>query len=375
MDGGKSIVFFGDYNPSLRRCQNLEEGFGECGYSVRHCRVEKRNLGKRRMLRQLIFGGVGLLVRLVSGGLYREKVFLVPEGRLQFFPLLLVLKKLFGARIIIDVYDFIFHKMESRIRFRLFNSFIFAAARGFERFCFRNSDLLLVESDGCKEVMENGLAVKTKVLVWPVWSYRGGSGVAAEDEEAASGEGTFSVVYWGNFHFHHGVSTVLRAADIIGRRDPSVVFYLVGDDRGGKVERYRQEAAHLGLKNCRFTGRLSDEALNALIARSGACLGIFSRHEKAMISITNKVFESMSAGRVTLTARSAVSGRYFRDMDNIVLVEPDSPEDLAEKILIVKNDRTLRETIEKRAVAFFRSDYNPGGKAAESLRLLGIETQ
>lgn len=365
----KTIVFFGDYKPELIRVRNFAQGFGEAGFGVRHCFTEKRNLGKKGVLKNILFGAAGLMGQLISGRLYRERIFLVPEARLQFFPILYLLKLATGCKIVLDVYDFMLHKVDSRVKFRFFNAPMASLLSGFERFCFRKSDLLLVESDGCGDVIGKDLSVRTPVLVWPVWSYRKAGAEAAGVKMDAE---KFNVLYWGNFHFHHGISTVLGAAAIIARKDRGVIFYFVGSDRVGKVRRYMDEASGLGLANVVFCGRQSEEALNSMIEKSGACLGIFSSHQKAMISITNKVFESLSMGKATITARSPVMESYFNDGVNIVLVEPDSPEDLADKILMLKNDRAMKERVAKNAYEFFWQDFQPGKKAREAARILGL---
>lgn len=360
----KKIIFFGDYNPDLLRIKILTQGFHENGIDVQHCNVSKMNLGNRGIIRNLVLGSIGLIRNILRNRLYKEKIFLIPEARLQFFPLLFAIKLINKSHIIIDVYDFLIYKVEYRLRFSFFQHIISSAIIKYEQFCFKHADLLFVESDGCSDLIARKMKIKTDIVIWPVWSYR-----KTDETIELTGDlfdaDNFNVIFWGNFHFHHGIRTIINAAEILSKEDPNVMIYLVGSDKAGKVNSYKADVERLNLDNVIFTGRKSEEQLNAMIQRSDVCLGIFSSGEKAMISITNKVFESLSMGKATITARSPVMSSYFVDGKNIVLVDPESPKDLARKILLLKNDAVLRDNIGREAKAFFWSDYRPAEKARD----------
>ena len=101
----------------------------------------------------------------------------------------------------------------------------------------------------------------------------------------------------------------------------------------------------LGLKNVEFTGWLSQEDLNRKIAEAGICLGAFSDSIKADITIQNKIFEALFSGRAVVTARTTAIRELLEDRKNCLLCNKADPDDLAIKILELKNNPDLKNKI------------------------------
>lgn len=166
----------------------------------------------------------------------------------------------------------------------------------------------------------------------------------------ASNQSLFNVVFWGNFIPLQGVEYIIKAAKIL--ENENIKFYLIGG--GGQTMKANKELADkLGLKNIEFTGRLSQEDLNRKVTEADVCLGAFSDNIKTDITIQNKIFEALSSGRTVVTARTTAIRELLEDKKNCLLCNKADPDDLARKILELKDNPNLNNKIAKNGHDFF----------------------
>ncbi|WP_408957702.1 glycosyltransferase [Natrinema sp. 74] len=167
----------------------------------------------------------------------------------------------------------------------------------------------------------------------------------------------FTALYWGNFLPHHGVETIIDAAEQLQRRDVddiSIVF--VG--KGPEKEATETAAEARELDNVRFEGFVSMEALQQWIATSHVCLGVFSSDKRAMASITNKVSEGVAMAKAVITERSPAIEEWFEHEENIYLVPPEDGDALADAIIDCKRNPELIEDLETGAYEVFKSEFS-----------------
>ncbi|WP_195893021.1 glycosyltransferase [Halopiger djelfimassiliensis] len=167
----------------------------------------------------------------------------------------------------------------------------------------------------------------------------------------------FTALYWGNFLPHHGVETIIDAAEILQRRDVddvSIVF--VGT--GPRKEWAEAAVEKRGLDNVQFEGFVEMDVLQNWIATSHVCLGVFSSDKRAMASITNKVSEGVAMAKAVITERSPAIEEWFEHEENIYLVPPDDGDALAEAILDCKENPALIERLEEESYEVFESAFS-----------------
>lgn len=177
----------------------------------------------------------------------------------------------------------------------------------------------------------------------------------------------FDIVFWGNFIPLQGVEYIIKAAKIL--EDENVKFYLIGGG-GQTMESNKELVRDLGLKNVEFTGRLSQEDLNKKITEAGVCLGAFSDSIKADITIQNKIFEALSSKKSILTARTRAVTELLTDGENCLLCNKADPEDLANKILELKNNPALRRKIADNGYRFFEENLTEKKLGAMLLKII-----
>ncbi|MDO8495772.1 MAG: glycosyltransferase [bacterium] len=163
----------------------------------------------------------------------------------------------------------------------------------------------------------------------------------------------FSVIFWGNFIPLQGVEYMIRAAKIL--ENEPIQFTFIGDG-GQTFEANKKLSEELGLKNVKFPGKLEWDDLHQAVAQADVCLGAFSDSIKADVTIQNKIFETLASGKALITARTAAVQELLKDGENCLMVNKADPEDLAEKILRLKNDAELKEKIAANGLNFFQEN-------------------
>ncbi len=161
----------------------------------------------------------------------------------------------------------------------------------------------------------------------------------------------FTVLFWGSFIPLQGTEYILEAARLL--RDEHIRFVLIGD--GQKRARDMQEVQRLQITNIRFPGKVSDEALIDYIRNADVCLGAFSEGQKADITIQNKIFETLASRKPLITMRTMAIGELLTDTEQCLLCEKANPEDLAKKIILLRDDEALRTSLAERGYQFFRN--------------------
>ncbi len=165
------------------------------------------------------------------------------------------------------------------------------------------------------------------------------------------------VEFHGTFIPLQGIEYIVEAAKILQDRDEKVRFMLVGT--GQTFAETERRVKELHLTNVNLVGRKSPKDIPRYVAEGDICLGIFGATDKALRVIPNKVYECLSAGRPTITERSPAALEVLHDREEVCMVEPADPRDIAEKILELKNDPVLRAHLGKRARAVSLERFSP----------------
>ena len=88
-------------------------------------------------------------------------------------------------------------------------------------------------------------------------------------------------------------------------------------------------------------------------------LGFLQKHPTVDRVIPNKVYQGLAIGRAVLTADAPVTRSVFAHKENMYLVKPADPKVLAEAILELKNDPTLRTKIAMNGYELYKEKFNP----------------
>ena len=162
----------------------------------------------------------------------------------------------------------------------------------------------------------------------------------------------FTVHFHGHYIPLQGVKYIVVAAKLLERE--AILFNLVG--QGQEHQAVRALAEEQSVSNINFIGEVSYDKLSELINTADICLGVFGVGSKARVVIPNKIFEAIACAKPVITADTPAVRELFNDNENIMLCQVANPQDLADKIMILKNDTTRRARIGQAGYKLFQTN-------------------
>jgi|YelNatPaOPRAMG01_1025707.scaffolds.fasta_scaffold00010_12 glycosyltransferase involved in cell wall biosynthesis len=173
--------------------------------------------------------------------------------------------------------------------------------------------------------------------------------LCADEEVIYPRDGQEDDGFWVHFHGEyapfHGVRFIVEAARIL--EPEGVRFRIIG--RGITSDADRGYARQLGLGNIEFMDRVPYESLAEYMSRAHICLGFFGDNPRAERVFTNKVVESLGAGRPLITRINQPVQELLQHRWNAYLCQPGSGEALAEAIRELRSQPELRREMARRA--------------------------
>ncbi len=163
----------------------------------------------------------------------------------------------------------------------------------------------------------------------------------------------FTMVYMGSYIPFHGVDIVMKAAKILEEKGEEIYFLMLG--KGQTYDASVSLAKELHLKNIEFIDYVSMEELNDYYNASDVTLGAFGESERGKECITNKAYESFALGKPHITLETPAMEELFVENESIFFVQDSTAESLAKKIIMIKNDKALREKIAHNAAVLYGS--------------------
>ena len=174
--------------------------------------------------------------------------------------------------------------------------------------------------------------------------------------ERTRNDSDFLVSFHGKYIPLQGIQYILRAAKIL-EQFGDIRFKLVGS--GQTYNEMRALAGELQLSNVEFTKKVPYQEIPGFLKNADVSLGIFADTDKAQRVIANKIYEAVELGVPVITSDSPGIRELFTDRKDILLCKPADPEDLAAKILLLRNDATLGSTIAAQALRLFKERVTP----------------
>ncbi|MEO8110446.1 MAG: glycosyltransferase [Ginsengibacter sp.] len=165
--------------------------------------------------------------------------------------------------------------------------------------------------------------------------------------------GKFVVGFYGSFVPLQGTKIIIEVARLL--KDHPVHFEIIGD--GFQYKEVKNLALNsYKLTNINFTGRLKYEEMLERINSFDISLGIFGETPKADLVIPNKIYHYASLQKAIITKDTTAIKEIFENNRDIILC--DKPQDIAEKILLLKDNSSFKEFIAKNCYEKITKEYN-----------------
>jgi colanic acid biosynthesis glycosyl transferase WcaI len=179
----------------------------------------------------------------------------------------------------------------------------------------------------------------------------------------------FLVGYLGNFGEGQDLSTIVDAAAIVARRDPTVRIVLAGD--GPARQRVAAKATEAGIANLSVLPSIPKEDTRAFYNSCDVCLVPLAPVPVFQETVPSKIFEIMACERPVLASLDGEGRRIVEKSGAGVVVAPGDASAIAEAMLLLKAlPATARADMGQRGRAFVSEHYDRGRVADRYLQLL-----
>jgi len=180
-------------------------------------------------------------------------------------------------------------------------------------------------------------------------------------------DGLFRVLYYGTFIPNHGVEYIIEAARIL-EDSQEIHFELIGD--GPTKARAMALAQEYGLKNVTFVDWVDKEALPHKAVEADICLGVFGTTPQSMMTVQNKIYQALAMAKPVITGDSATVRSHLRHRRDVYLVQRENPQALAEAILDLQGNPSLRNRLASHGHQLFVTRFSVARIGARARRHL-----
>jgi len=167
-------------------------------------------------------------------------------------------------------------------------------------------------------------------------------------KDVKSYKDVFTVLYVGSYIPLHGTEVIIEAAKLLQEKNEDIFFLMIG--QGANLKKCKSLAVKYTLKNIEFKGFMSLKELNYYYNATDINLGLFNTGERANSVVLNKTNDSFRVGKPHLTLETDAMKEAFSDNDDIFYVKDIQANTLAERIIEIKMNPSLLQSVGERAL-------------------------
>jgi len=343
------VCFFGGYNPKYIRNVIIKEGLIKNNVQVVECRTKSKF---KFLLRYPI-----LFFQHLKFFPIKYDFIFVPAFRHKDVPLARLIGLLTNKPVVFD-------PLVSRYETKVLDQkrvapYSIQARYNFEidRLSFRLANIVLVDTFAHADYYAKEFGIdRSKFSRVPVGVSDELFSLSKTEGEKENRKGNnFLVQFFGSFLPLQGIEYIVQAAKIVGTRDKTICFELIGS--GQTFPMIKGLIKELELKNIVLRNWVPFNELPDVVSRADICLGIFGNTEKAMRVVPNKVFQCLSLKKPVITGRTPAILEFFVDRENIFLCEVAESDSLARAIMVLKDNEELRRKIAENGYRVIQENF------------------
>jgi colanic acid biosynthesis glycosyl transferase WcaI len=242
---------------------------------------------------------------------------------------------------------------------QLHNPYAIAALRSMEQFMYKKAAHITVITPAMRANLLSKGVPASKITVIPNFVDTDFIRPLPKDNDFARAHGLydkFVVTYAGSLGYVYDLETLLDAAARLSSQK-DMLFLVVG--HGVAKSDLEKKARELKLDNVRFMPFQPRESLPWLRASSDVQVSLY-KNGAANDSFSSKIYEIMASGRPLLTSSEEGSGvaRLVKTAECGLCVRPRNSEQLADAILRLYRDSSLREEMGRHGRQYVEENYS-----------------
>jgi glycosyltransferase involved in cell wall biosynthesis len=255
-----------------------------------------------------------------------------------------IIKLIYKAPIVLDIQDLWPDTIPSTNMLR--NKIVIKLLDLICRLFYRLADKIIVLSPGFRGVLVKRGVPKDKIKIIHNWCDEDNmlkNNIKFKVKRRPWPEDKYNVLYAGNLGKAQALSSVLKAAQILKRRDPEVQIIFIGD--GIESKYLVQLAGELDLNNVLFLPQMRPSEIGPYLISADALLVHLRDDPLFSITIPSKTQAYLAAGRPIIMAVKGDAAEIIKKSGAGICCEPESPESIADAILNLK--KSNKEALQK----------------------------
>lgn len=366
----RSICFFGTYESTFPRTITLNQACQKLGIKALECHIpfweqkrEKLEFFSLKSGIKIVFQLIFIYIRLIIRYMQLEDHDAVVVGYNGYFdmPLAKLLAKIRRKPLIFTpvfpLYETSVEDREYINRDSISSKFIHLI----DETCCRLADLIIIETEAyLKYYCQEFNISKEKFHKIPLGADE--KNFASQSEERSHDSDRLRVLFYGKFIPLQGIPYIIKAAKLL-EKNKDIAFEIIGS--GQLSEDIRKLSDQLEIKNISFVDWVNYCKLPNHIQKADICLGIFGTTHKAQRGIPIKVYEAMAMKKPVITGDSPAARKVLKHRTNAVLCPMGDHEALAKSILLLKENKDLREKIAESGYQLYKDLFSSDRIATE----------
>ena len=228
------------------------------------------------------------------------------------------------------------------------NPFLINLIKLFEKNIYLNAEHIIALSPGMKNgVIQSGIEA-SKVTVIPNMAKIDKFWIRNKNNKLYTkynlDKNKFKVVHFGSMGIANNLDYILECATLLSEND-QIEFIFIGE--GSEKNKLIKRCNLSNLKNVKFLGNYNTETLSEIINLCDISIVSFLNLKILYTNSPNKLFDSLSAGKPIIVNSNGWTRKLVEKNNCGFYTNPESPNDLVEKILLLKNDKVLFKTMQK----------------------------
>ncbi len=200
------------------------------------------------------------------------------------------------------------------------------------RWIYKNSEKVLIQSRGFKNrVLAQGVN-SSKIIYFPNWTENYYKPVEKSEFYSQYFQGEINLIFAGNIGESQGFETLLEAASIIYKENPTLNWVILGEGRmKGFVQ---QQVIERGLEKVfKLIGSFAPEQMPGFFSHADALIVSLKKDPLFSITIPSKIQSYMACGKPIITALNGEGSNIVEEAKAGLISEAGNAEALAKAIL------------------------------------------
>ncbi len=251
------------------------------------------------------------------------------------------------------------------------NNYIIKILDAIAKYIYRKSELIIVVTKAFKDKLINMGINKDKITIIENGfnfdnNLTPNKSIEAIQQEYNISNKNFTVSYIGTVGMSHGIGVILKSAKLI----KDVNFLIIGE--GAEKESLQQIAKDEKINNIVFIDNINWQEIVNINQIISANLIHLRNLELFKTVIPSKIFESMALKKPILAGLIGESLDIIKQSKSGLEVKPEDANSLVEKIMQMKNNKTLCDQLANNGFKLVQDRYNRKTLAQKMIERIGI---